>query len=475
MQFDSPLFFLFLLVVYGVYLVLPFARQNRFLLAASYAFYASWDWRFLGLLWISTAVDYYCGKGIHTSVSQVHGRGLLLLSISVNLGILGCFKYFDFFAAGMTVLLGRFGLAIDPIFLQLILPIGISFYTFQSMGYTIDVYRREVEPCKSPWDFALFVAFFPQLVAGPIERAKRLLPQLQSPRTVGLDDVYAGAFLLAWGLFQKLVIADNVARVVNTTFAGAAPYNGAEVLAASYAFSFQLLCDFAGYSCMAVGAGRLMGFRLTTNFRAPYLATNLRDFWSRWHVSLTRWFGNYVYRTLRNVLGAGTGRAIVCVLLTFVLVGLWHGASWTFVLWGLLAGAQFTLYIVLKPALSKLRPKRNRIAGYLWSSAGMLLVYHLWCLGCPLFRGKSLAQSLEMYGSLVANFHLTPIAVSNFAYVALYTALFLLLEAFQFVHRDILSVFKLPIPIRATLYLVLFYGIAWFGNLNGQDFIYFQF
>jgi D-alanyl-lipoteichoic acid acyltransferase DltB (MBOAT superfamily) len=166
------------------------------------------------------------------------------------------------------------------------------------VGYTVDVYRRELKPGKNPWDFALFVAFFPQLVAGPIERAKRLRAQIQSPRRPGLEDLYAGAFLLVWGLFQKIVIADNMAGVVNATFGGGAPYNGAEMMVACYAFSFQLLCDFAGYSCMAVGAGRLMGFRLTTNFRAPYFASNLRNFWNRWHVSLTRWFGNYVYHPL---------------------------------------------------------------------------------------------------------------------------------------------------------------------------------
>jgi D-alanyl-lipoteichoic acid acyltransferase DltB (MBOAT superfamily) len=259
------------------------------LLVASYVFYGSWDWRFLSLILISTFLDYLCGIKIHQSPDQRHRKIFLILSVCGNLSILGFFKYYDFFATSLGNLLGVLGLQIHPGLIHVILPVGISFYTFQTMSYTINIYRGRLKPTHHFFDFALFVAFFPQLVAGPIEWARNLLSQILKPRRVTLEKFYEGCYLIFWGLFQKMFVADNLARVVDPVFASAAPYNGLQVLIALYAFAFQIFCDFAGYSNIARGLGKCMGIDLMVNFNLPYFATNPREFWRRWHISLSIW------------------------------------------------------------------------------------------------------------------------------------------------------------------------------------------
>jgi len=332
MLFNSLEFAVFMVVVYGLYLVLNHKWQNRMLLVASYIFYGAWNWRFLSLIFISTVLDYICGIKIYNSNSVKRKRFFLFLSVFGNLSILGFFKYFNFFVGDLTALINYFGFSFQTHSLNIILPVGISFYTFQTMSYTIDIYRDKLRPTRRFFDFALFVAFFPQLVAGPIERARNLLPQILSPRTFSVDRFYEGCYLIFWGLFQKIVIADNLAKMVVPVF-GDWQYESGKVLLALYAFAFQIFCDFAGYSNIARGLGRVMGFEIMVNFRLPYFATNPREFWRRWHISLSSWLRDYLYIPLG---GSRKGAIFTCrnILITMLLGGLWHGAAWTFVFWG---------------------------------------------------------------------------------------------------------------------------------------------
>ena len=298
MLFNTLQFAIFFIIVYSLYLLFNHKWQNWMLLVASYIFYGAWDWRFLSLIFISTILDYICGLQIYKSRYLKRKRLFLFFSVFGNLAILGFFKYFNFFATNLQELLKIFGFSIHPHFLHIILPIGISFYTFQTMSYTIDIYRGRMAPTKKFFDLALFVAFFPQLVAGPIERAKHLLPQILVPRKLSLDKFYEGCYLIFWGLFQKVFIADNLAKIVDPVFAGNSPYNGIQVILALYAFAFQILCDFSGYSNIARGLGKCMGFDIMVNFNLPYFSTNPREFWRRWHISLSTWLRDYLYISL---------------------------------------------------------------------------------------------------------------------------------------------------------------------------------
>src|SRR3989338_2546534 len=295
MVFNSLQFAIFFVVVYSLYLVLDHRAQNQMLLVASYIFYGAWDWRFLGLLFVTTLIDYLVALKIHATQDTGKRKFLLLISLISNLAILGFFKYFNFFTSSLHELLSVFGMPLSIRTLHIVLPVGISFYVFQSLSYTIDVYRRKLEPTKIFFDFALFVTYFPQLVAGPIERATHLLPQILKPRRFSLGQFYEGSYLIFWGLFQKVFVADNLAAIVNPVFAASPPYDGAKVLLALYAFAFQIYCDFAGYSNIARGLGRCMGFDIMVNFTLPYFAKNPREFWQRWHISLSQWLRDYLY------------------------------------------------------------------------------------------------------------------------------------------------------------------------------------
>ena len=294
MLFNSLEFLVFFALVYGLYRVLGHRGQNRMLLLASYVFYGAWDWRFLSLILISTLVDYQAGLKIASSDQRGQKRFWLFCSVATNLSLLGFFKYFNFFAENLAGLFGLFGIQLDPVTLRIVLPVGISFYTFQTMSYTIDIYRGKLAPTRSLPDFALFVAFFPQLVAGPVERARNLLPQILAPRTVTREGFFQGCFLIGWGLFEKVFIADNLARIVDPVFATDGSWGGATILLACYAFAFQIFCDFDGYSNIARGIGKCLGFEIMINFNLPYFAVNPSDFWKRWHISLSSWLRDYL-------------------------------------------------------------------------------------------------------------------------------------------------------------------------------------
>ncbi|HAZ10430.1 MAG TPA: membrane-bound O-acyltransferase family protein [Candidatus Omnitrophica bacterium] len=472
MLFNSLQFAVFFIIVYSLYLVLNHKWQNRMLLTASCVFYGAWDWRFLLLMFVSITTDYFCALKIQESVEEKTRKRFLFLSIFINLAILGFFKYFNFFAVSMDNLFSHFGFSIQPHLLHIILPVGISFYTFQALSYTIDVYRKELEPTRNFRDYALFVTYFPQLVAGPIMRARDLLPQVLSARKLSLKQFYEGCYLIFWGLFQKIFIADNLAKIVDSVFNSSGPYNAAKVLIALYAFAFQIYCDFAGYSNIARGMGKCMGFDIMINFNLPYFAVNPSDFWRRWHISLSTWLRDYLYIPLGGNKKGGflTYRNLA---ITMLLGGLWHGAAWTFVIWGAYHGMLLIIHRLLKPVLAKIPSPKNATIGKAWFFLRVVFFFQLTCVGWLIFRAKSIGQILNMLGSFVSNFNVG-LDMGFFSLIRLIWLL-ILVQIAQFIKNDQMVVYKSNILLKAVFYIIFFYSIVMYGASGGKEFIYFQF
>lgn len=343
MLFNSIDFAVFLPLTFGIYWFLTnknLKLQNIFILTASYVFYGWWDYRFLSLIIFSTITDFFVGKMLSKEESKHKRKLLLWLSIGVNLGLLGFFKYYNFFLENFIVAFSFFGKSISPQSLNIILPVGISFYTFQTLSYTIDVYRRKMKPTSDLISFASFVSFFPQLVAGPIERAKNLLPQFNKARYFQYDQAIIGMRLILWGLFKKIVIADNCAEYVNLIFNNSEQFSGSTLLLGAVLFAFQIYGDFSGYSDIAIGTARLFGFRLMKNFALPYFSRDMAEFWRRWHISLSGWFRDYLYIPLGGSRGRTVSK-IRNIFIIFLVSGFWHGANWTFVAWGAINAMYF--------------------------------------------------------------------------------------------------------------------------------------
>ncbi len=473
MLFNSLHFVWFFLVVYVLYRLLPHRPQNWLLLAASYYFYAAWDWRFLGLLVGSTVVDYTCALLIDRQTDQTRRKRLMWVSILFNLTLLGFFKYFNFFADNLHVLFGAVGWQVDFVTVRVLLPVGISFYTFVTMSYVIDVYRREVPATRNFVDFAVFVAYFPHLVAGPILRATALLPQIHAPRRISTAQLRDGAWLIAWGYFLKVFVADNLAPLANQVFAPGGSPSGVNVLLGVYAFAFQIYGDFAGYSNIARGTSKLMGIELIENFRFPYLVRSPQEFWRHWHISLSSWLRDYLYIPLGGNRGtpAQTRRNL---MITMVLGGLWHGAAWTFVLWGAYQGALLGVYRTLEDVAGPRKwllgdSPANRLFG--WA-----VMFHLTCYGWLIFRATSLSQLGTMTLALVTNFAPASADFNGLVVpLTLYLTPLLLVHALEARANDVLVVRRLPVGLRYSVYAATAYLIVLFGNFGGADFIYFQF
>ncbi len=475
MAFNSFVFAVFLPLVLGCYWLLHrrMRAQNALLLVASYVFYGWWDWRFLSLLAISTVIDHLVATKIHSidgrdPESERRRHRWLVLSVVTNLGILGFFKYFNFFAGSMQALLASVGIEADPLYLNVILPVGISFYTFQTLSYTVDVYRREMPPAKTFWDFALYVAFFPQLVAGPIERAVALVPQIEQPRRFDRLQFTDGIHLIFWGLFKKVYVADNLAVVANATFADPSA-SGWQVLIGIYAFAFQIYCDFSGYSDIARGCAKTMGFELMVNFRFPYISKNPSEFWRRWHISLSTWLRDYLYIPL----GGNRGSAVLTyrnLALTMLLGGLWHGATWLFVIWGAYQG----LLLVVHRLYTEWRGELRSEGGLLSRGLRVAVMFQFICLGWLIFRAESLTQ----IGSMLTRLLTWSGSVDLSAAMPLLTFVgpLLLAEALLgWSRREALyHVQWLPGSLRVVGYGALFYLLAFHGA-SSQSFIYFQF
>ena len=473
MQFNSTIFPLFFAAVYAVYLLLGsrrFRAQNAWLLAASYVFYGYWDPRFLALLALSTVVDYVIGRRLEASEDERVRKRLVTLSVLVNLGVLGFFKYFGFFVDSTAALLETMGLPANVMTLEILLPVGISFYTFQTLSYTIDVYRRAMPATRDLLGFALFVSFFPQLVAGPIERASRLLPQILAPRTVTATKVQAGLWLLVWGYFKKTVIADQAAMIANPLFDGDwSTLTGLEPLTAVLAFTIHIYCDFSGYSDIARGLAKLMGFDFLLNFRLPYLATGPSDFWLRWHVSLSTWLRDYLYIPLGGNRG-GTLLTYRNMFLVMALGGLWHGAAWPYVLWGSYHGVLLVLERLWLDARGLPTRRSFSLPGE-W--ARIVLFWIPMLLGMAIVR----CSSLEQFWHLITHqsFELTPRAVEGLRHLALFTWPLVIVQLLQHANRDLMVPLRLPLTGRVVLLSALVLGMMVFGVRSPVEFFYFQF
>ncbi len=471
MFFDTPVYFVFLAIVVLLYWRFGRQRQNIFLLIASYFFYGWWDWRFLILILISTVVDFFCARYIARSTDARRRRALLTLSLVLNFGFLGFFKYFNFFVDSFSSALTVLGTPVHvSAFLKIILPPGISFYTFQAVAYIVDVYFGKLEPAESLVDYALFISFFPHLVAGPIQRPSHLLPQVQRPRRFNNEAFFDGMMLILSGLFRKCVVADNCAKLADAAFSGRmGEPNLGVVLVGAYAFAWQIYADFSGYSDIARGSAQLMGFHFMVNFRQPYLAVSLQDFWRRWHISLSTWLRDYLYIPLGGSRGseAGTYRNL---MITMLLGGLWHGANWTFVVWGGIHGMGLAVerwFLKGKAAL-----ENNLSLSQTWIRR--IILFHLVCFGWIFFRAQSLGAAATFLKG-IAKPEFGPVFGSAMIFLAFFTIpLFLLDLALESRGEEYVGQ-KAPQFSRVAVGLALASLLVAFSANTNAAFIYFQF
>ncbi len=395
MLFDTPVFFVFLCAVTLCYWCLKFRAQNKFLLVASYIFYGWWDWRFLCLMIGSTVIDYLIAIKIADTEDRRVKRSLLILSLVINFSILGFFKYFNFFADSLHSSLSALGIQVSLPLLRILLPPGISFYTFQEVAYIVDVYYERVPASRSFFDYGLFISLFPHLIAGPIQRPSHLLPQVQKPRHWDSDKSFDGFLLILEGLFRKCVIADNCALIANAAFGGSfGPPSLPVVMLGTYAFAWQIYGDFSGYSDIARGCAQILGFHFMVNFRQPYFADSIQDFWRRWHISLSTWLRDYLYIPLGGNR-FGERKTYRNLLLTMLLGGLWHGANWTFVVWGAIHGGALAVE-------RKLTRGRQRSSLVIPKWIKRVFIFHLVCLSWIFFRATSLGAAWAMIKGVTA-------------------------------------------------------------------------
>lgn len=478
MLFNSIDFAIFLPIVFLLYWFVAkknLKLQNLLIVAASYVFYGWWDWRFLSLIIFSTGVDYAVGLSLKTEDKQSKRKFLLWISIIVNLGFLGFFKYYNFFLENFTTAFSFFGAEINANSLKIILPVGISFYTFQTLSYTIDVYRRKLEPTKDIIAFAAFVSFFPQLVAGPIERATHLLPQFYKQRSFDYTMAVDGMRQILWGLFKKVVIADNCAQYADTIFNNSAEYSGSTLILGTMFFAFQIYGDFSGYSDIAIGTSRLFGFDLKKNFNFPYFSRDIAEFWRRWHISLSTWFRDYLYIPIGGSRG-GTWVTVRNIFIIFIVSGFWHGANWTFIVWGALNALYFLPLLLTKNNRSNLDTVAT--GSFLPSIKESFQIFVTFCLtvfAWIFFRAENMVHALQYIGGIFDNTIFTIPEILPIP-VLMMIVLFTVME-WIFRNKEYGLQFDNSKSNRLTrwsLYLVICFGIAIFFG-KGSSFIYFQF
>jgi alginate O-acetyltransferase complex protein AlgI len=482
MLFNSIEFLVFLPLVFLGYWKIAnknLKLQNLFVMGASYVFYGWWDWRFLSLILFSTVVDYLVGRGLGNQENPLRRKLLLWTSIVVNIGLLGVFKYFNFFLDSLYDVVPGLQVVMGFNTLNIILPVGISFYTFQTLSYTIDVYKRKMEPTRDFIAFAAFVSFFPQLVAGPIERAGNLLSQFQQKRKFVYEQATDGMRQILWGLFKKIVIADNSAMIVNAIFANSDDYSGSTLFFGALFFAFQIYGDFSGYSDIAIGTARLFGFNLKRNFAFPYFSRDVAEFWRRWHISLSTWFRDYLYIPLGGSRG-GTGMKIRNTFIIFLVSGFWHGANWTFIIWGALNA----LYFLPLMLTNRNRTHLETVAqGKLFPSAKeffqMGITFSLTVLAWVFFRAENVGHAFAYLGEIFSPSLLT---IPSFPDSRRALTIFLLIFLFLIVEwlgreqQYAISNLNLRLnkPLRYAVYYSIIAVIFWYGG-QGQQFIYFQF
>ncbi len=467
MLFNSLEFLIFFAIVFSLYAFFSPRVQNYWLLAASYVFYGAWDPRFLALLMFTTLVDYGCAIAMENAVSSRVRKTFACLSVGTNLAVLITFKYFGFFAGSFAALLNALGLTVSNGTLSIVLPVGISFYTFQAISYSLDVYAKRISAVRNLADFALYICFFPQLVAGPIERAKDLLPQIQGSRSITWQGLRTGGYLFVWGLFKKCVVADNLAPMADAVFSEPISLSALGTFIGVVAFAFQIYGDFSGYTDMARGLAAAMGFRLSENFLFPYTARNIRDFWHRWHITLSQWFRDYVYIPLGGNR-RGPWKTVRNILATMALAGLWHGASWHFVAWGLYHGGLLAAYHAWASAGPRL--KMIRLPG---PAAGLITFFAV-VLGWVLFRAPSMAAVYRCVFGCWTTLYSAADAQAALRLLFFAGALFGL-EALAKRRGGMLEVLSWPMFSRALYYALIVFLILIYGAPLGEPFIYFQF
>jgi len=479
MLFNSLHFALFLPVVFALYwfvLQKNLKLQNFLLLGASYFFYACWDWRFLFLLIFSTLLDYYTGIKIAEATKVRLKKFWFWLSVSVNLGFLGLFKYFNFFSESFAEVLSNVGLQVNPWTLNVILPIGISFYTFHGLSYVIDIYNGRIKPERDFIDYSLFVSFFPLLVAGPIERATHLLPQIKKKRTFDYSSAVDGLRQILWGLFKKIVIADNCAYFANIIFDNPAEQSGSTLVLGALFFTFQIYGDFSGYSDIALGTARLFGIELLKNFAFPYFSRDIAEFWRRWHISLSSWFRDYVYIPCGGSRG-GNWMKIRNTFIIFILSGFWHGANWTFIIWGLLNALYIMPSILLNTNRSNLDiVAKGRLLPSVKDFLQIVLTFSLTVFAWIFFRAVDLAHAFKYIGGIFsASLFELPVLPESALIILLLVAVFFIVE---WCGREgnfaISGISIFPTPVSWSVYFGLIVLMFIFQGKE-QVFIYFQF
>ncbi len=481
MLFNSLEFLFFFPVVVSAYFIINPKFRWVLLLLASYYFYMCWDYRYIVLILFSTTIDYLSGIVIYRSRRKIIKKTFLILSLCSNLGILFFFKYFAFFAKNINYTFEKFNIFIDMPLYNFLLPVGISFYTFQTLSYTIDIFRGKQKPEYHLGRFALFVSFFPQLVAGPIERSVNLLPQFRDSFSFDYLRIRDGLILMCWGFFKKVVIADRLAEYVNIVYNNPEFYGGLQNILATIFFSFQIYCDFSGYSDIAIGTALIMGYRLMTNFRRPYLAASIREFWQRWHISLSSWFRDYVYIPMGGNR-VSKWRWQLNIFITFTISGLWHGAEWTFIIWGALHGFYLTFAIWTK----NWQKGFNRISGLsknhsllrvLQTLVTFILVYFSWIF----FRANNTADAFLFVSNIFnGEFWNVPINLFRFPidmYISIISIMIILAveildEKYGLYRRIQLLKYSF---IKWSLLFLLIFTILLFGIWEEVDFLYFQF
>lgn len=477
MLFNSLNFAIFLPIVYSIYWFKTnknLRQQNLLLLFSSYFFYASWDWRFMFLLIFSTLLDYITGLRMQDSANQYQKKRWFWLSIIVNLGFLGIFKYYNFFAESFTEVLNLIGFKANPILLKVILPVGISFYTFHGLSYVIDIYNNKIKAERNFVDYAVFVSFFPLLVAGPIERATHLLPQIKKERTFNYLSSVDGLRQILWGLFKKIVIADNCAIIANEAFNNYSEMSGISLILGAFFFTLQIYGDFSGYSDIALGTARLFGIELLRNFAYPYFSRDIAEFWRRWHISLSSWFKDYLYIPLGGSKG-GNYKRIQNTFIIFIVSGFWHGANWTFIIWGILNAIYIMPSIILKTNRNNLEiVARGKYLPTFKEFIQIIITFSLTMFAWIFFRSENISHALK---------YIHCIAYNNFFIMPHYSiSLLLLILIFIIIEwigrEEQFAIAKLGLNwkpiVRYTLYFILISLLFLFGG-HDQQFIYFQF
>ncbi|MBO3698363.1 MBOAT family protein [Roseivirga sp. E12] len=483
MLFNSLDFVFFLPIVFGLYWFVFMGNlrlQNALIVVASYVFYGWWDWRFLFLIFLSTTIDYIIGLWLERSQNSVRRKALLATSILVNLGVLGFFKYFNFFLDNLQSAFSFLGFEINTWSLSIILPVGISFYTFQTLSYTIDIYRKKLSATNDFIAFGAFVSFFPQLVAGPIERANHLLPQFQKRRQFDYAQATNGMRQILWGFFKKLVIADNCAVYVNQIFSDPSQYSGSTLFLGAILFALQIYGDFSGYSDIAIGVSRLFGFDLMKNFAFPYFSRDIAEFWRRWHISLSTWFRDYLYIPLGGSKGSKPFQ-IRNVFIIFLVSGLWHGANWTFLLWGGLNALYFIPLLLTNSNRSNLDVvSANRFLPSLKELIYVIVTFTLTTLAWVAFRAENVIHAWQYYAGIFdLSFFTIPVGLlsSSLLMLLLLITFFICIEWLgrknEFaLEKMLLNSAKMP---RWTFYTFLIFLIGMFMQTEESPFIYFQF